>query len=151
MFGPAFYLFGCFVITMVLIGFYMMLRPVHMRNDSSSLKAAIPLFFMCAAAPYGRVEFLTSQYGPDLEPAIMDAFDGSEIEGEFQYYRVVSMSGEKARAIAVGLETADWGGTDRPVIAISLDKVGGEWEATSYYTVYSDRLQRDSSTFPPYR
>ena len=151
MFGLAFYLAGCFVVTLVVVGILMMLRPVHLRNDNGTLKAGIPLFLLCVAAPYGRVEYLTGQYGTEMESAIQEAFAGSEIDGELQFYRVVSVSGEHARAIAVGLETEGWGGTDRPVIAINLDKVGGSWEPTSYYTVYSDRLQRDSSTFPPYR
>lgn len=151
MFGLTFYLGGCLIAAFMLTGIWVTFKPIDHRDDMRSLRVGCLLFLVTALAPYTYTEILTNRHGQDLEPAIKAAFEESEIKGEFLYYKVVSFKENKARAIVVGLETEDWGGTDRPIVAISLEKYEDVWEATSYYTVYSNRLNRENSTFPPYR
>ena len=151
MFGFIFYLGGCLVLAFMLAGLYVTLKPINNRDDMGAMRLGAMLFLAIAIAPYAYTEILTNLHGPTLDPAIKRAYEESELQGDMQYYKVVAINENKARAIAVGLETEAWGGTDRPIVAIKLEKAGDAWEATSYYVMYSFRLNRENSTFPPYR
>ena len=82
---------------------------------------------------------------------IQDAYDGSEITGPLQYFRLVGYRPEKeATALVIGSERESWGGTDRPVLSVHLVKEGDSWKAESYKIVSCERLSKDGYTFPPY-
>ena len=68
----------------------------------------------------------------------------------FRSYKVLRCDGQHARVIAVSVEKSFWGGDERNVIAINLDKVGGHWEPVEYNWVTSDQRNADSVTLPPY-
>lgn len=151
MFGFIFYTGGCAIASGLLTFLWMTMKPIANRNDMNSLRNMAVLFVLLMAGPYVYTEYLTRTHGDEMLDAIHRGFDESEIDGEMVYYKVLSVRGDRARAIAVGLEKETWGGTDRPIVAVTLERTGGEWSPTSFYVVYSDRLGRENSTFPPYR
>jgi hypothetical protein len=150
MFGFAFYIGGCLVLAAVITLIYSMMRPIHSKGDSKSWKVLFLAFVMCITAPYGYVEVLTQAVGGPMKAAVQEGFSESGINGEMRYYRVVSYGNNSARVIAVAKETQDWGGTDRPIVAITLKKDAKGWKPDSFNVVYSDRLNKDRSTLPPY-
>jgi hypothetical protein len=127
------------------------MRSTKKRGDSTPF----PLIFTCLAltifGPFIYVEVLTKIVGKDMEAAVKKAYNDGPINGQFQYFRVLSAFGGKARALAIGEERASWGGTDRPIMSINLEKKGDKWKAVHYDLLYSDRLNRDSLVLPPYR
>lgn len=151
MFGYIFYLGGCLVAAFIVTGIWVTMKPINHRDDMRSLRMAIVLFIVTASTPYAYTEVLTRQHNDELKEATIQGFEASELHGEMLHFKVVAFEPNKARVIAVGYELEDWGGTDRPILAMTLEKLEGVWEATSYYVVYSNRLAREGTTFPPYR
>ncbi|MCO5296877.1 MAG: hypothetical protein M9921_08470 [Fimbriimonadaceae bacterium] len=151
MFGFIFYVGGCFIASGLITFLWMTMKPIANRNDMHSLRNMSILFVLLLGGPYAYTEYLTSAHGDEMHDAILKGFEESEIDGEIVYYKVLSVSGDRARAIAVGLEQETWGGTDRPIVAVTLERTAGEWEPSSFYVVYSDRLGRENYTFPPFR
>jgi hypothetical protein len=103
------------------------------------------------AGPFLFSEVLTATYGDEMRHAVKLAYNDSPISGPFQYFKVTSYTGSHATAIAIGEEQAAWGGTDRPILSVSLSKEGANWKADSYTVVYSNRLNKDGIDFPPYQ
>ena len=107
--------------------------------------------FITVFGPFLFVEANTKLFGKHMEKALKRAYNDGPINGKMQYYRITWYTPEHAQALIVGEEKAVWGGTDRPVMGVSLDKKGGEWKAVSYHVIYSDRLNKDGLVIPPYR
>lgn len=150
MFGFFFYLGGCFAASIVLTTLWVLTRPLHSKDELRSWRVLFGLFVICCVAPYGYVEGLTRYVGNGMKEVVEEGFEESGIRGDMRYYRVVSYNGTKARVIAVGVERQEWGGTDRPIVALTLLKEGKGWKTDSYNLVYSDRTGRDGTTLPPY-
>jgi hypothetical protein len=151
MFTLLFYTGVCVVIAGVLTVLSTVFRPIHKKGDSKPWYAMFAFFALVFSLPYIYTEGLTKLYGDKLKTAIIDVYDGSEIQGPMRYYRVVGYRPDKeATALVVGTEQESWGGTDRPVLSIHLVKEDGEWKADSYKIVCCQRLNKDGYTFPPY-
>jgi hypothetical protein len=150
MFGVAFYVGICLVIAGAVTLVHSLMRPVHSKGESKSWKVLFTVFVICLTGPYGYIEVLTRSVGKDLKRAVEEGYADSGIQGPLQYFKVISYSGNKARVVVVGTERESWGGTDRPVVALTLVKDGSGWHSDSFNVVYSDRLNKDRSTMPPY-
>ena len=150
MFGLAFYVGACLVVAALITLAHSMMRPIHSKGDSKSWKVLFVVFVICITGPYGYVETLTRVVGGNMKDAVADGFAESGLQGELQYYKVVSYAGDTARVIAVAEEKQGWGGSDRPVLAITVKRDGKDWRTDSFNVVYSDRLNKDRSTLPPY-
>ncbi|HWD41168.1 MAG TPA: hypothetical protein VG944_20130, partial [Fimbriimonas sp.] len=73
--------------------------------------------------PFMYTEALTKLYGKPMEHALKVVYDDANIDGPFQYYKVVSYNGKTASAYVVGLE--HYGGMDdRPILRVELTKDG---------------------------
>lgn len=151
MFGFIFYVGGCLIASGLVTFLWMTMKPIANRNDMHSMRNMAVLFLLMMGGPYAVTGYLTAAHGDEMQAAILRGFDESEIDGELLYYKVLSVRGNRARAIAVGLEEETWGGTDRPIVAVTLEREAGEWQPSSFYVVYSDRLGRENYTFPPFR
>lgn len=150
MLGLFFYAAGCVIASIVLTFIYSMFRTVGARDDYKSWRVMIIFFVLVLAAPYGYNEYLTRQIGPSLKDAVIEGLEDAEIDGTLNYYRVVRSKGDTCRIIAVVTENQDWGGTERPVVAITAKKENGQWKSESYLVVNSVSRNADSCTFPPY-
>ena len=106
---------------------------------------------LAMGGPFIYTETLTTAFGSQMRHAIKLSYNESEIQGPFQYFKITSFTGSHATAIAIGEEQEAWGGTDRPVVSISLSKEGSSWKADSYSVVCSNRLNKDGIIFPPYQ
>jgi hypothetical protein len=107
---------------------------------------------LAMGGPFAYVEVLTQMVGdPLFEKAIKQAYNDSPIQGPMQYYKVTTYSGTHATALVIGQEKQGWGGTDRPVIQVSLIKDGEKWKPESFKVVCSSRLNKDGLVFPPYQ
>ena len=127
-----------------------MSRPIQDKGESRSWRVLLAAFAICLTGPYGYVEVLTRGFSKPMTKAISEGYENSGVLGPMQYYKVVSYNGDSARVIAVGEEKQEWGGSDRPVIAMTLKREGDAWKPESYNVVYSDRLGKDRATLPPY-
>jgi hypothetical protein len=150
MFSLVLYVGGCLVVAAIVTLVHSMLRPIHSKGESKSWRVLFAVFVVCVSGPYCYVEVLTRSVGKPMKKAVEEGFADSGIRGDIEYYKVMSYSGDKARVIAVGLERQEWGGTDRPVIAMTLTKKGNDWEPQSFDVLFSTRLSKDRGTLPPY-
>ena len=150
MFGLTLYLGGCLIVAAVVTLIHSMMRPIHSKGEARSWRVLIAVFILCVTAPYGYVEALTRSVGNPMKKAVAQGFADSGIQGQMDYYKIVSYSGDTARVVAVGTERQEWGGTERPVVAMTVKKKGHSWEADSFNIVYSERRNRDRSTLPPF-
>lgn len=150
MFGGVFYAVGCFAAAMVLTFLYVMCRPVKARDELRSWRILLGLWIFVMAAPYGYVEVLTRTVGANMQDTVQDAMNQAGVKGDMSFYKVVQIKGDTARVIATATEKADWGGTDRAILAMTLIKTGDKWKTDSYTFVNSDGRNADGFTFPPY-
>ncbi len=121
------------------------------RSDKPQRMVLICLV-IAMGGPFAYVEVLTQAVGdPAMEHAIKACYHDSPIQGPMQYFKVTTYSGTHATALVVGEERQGWGGTDRPVIQVSLSKDGEKWKADSFKVVCSNRLNKDGLVFPPYQ
>ena len=152
MLGTIFYAIGCFVVAGILTTIIMMTRPIQDRGESRPWFTIIMLTVFVAAAPYLYIEALTKLFASKMQKGIVSGFDSADVSGPLKYYKVVWYTNDKATAIAVGEEKEAWGGTDRPLVAITLkhDKDSDDWKCDSYRLVYSSRMNKDGMSFPPY-
>jgi len=150
MLGLFFYVAGCVILAIGVTFIYSMFRSVQSRDEYKSWKALAIFFTLIFIAPYGYNEYLTRTVGTQMKEAVMDALFDAGINGELRYYRVVSSKKDTARVIAVVKEDQDWGGTERPVLAITVKKGPKGWKSDTYLVVNSVSRNADSYTFPPY-
>lgn len=150
MLGLFFYTAMCALASIVLTFLYSMMRSVQSRDEFKSWKVMVIFFALCFGGPYGYNEYLTRTVGADAKSAVADALYDAGIDGKISYYRVVSMKGQTARVIAVATENQDWGGTERPVVAVTIKRGPSGWKSDTYTVVNSLSRNADSYTFPPY-
>jgi len=150
MLGLFFYIVACFTAAVVLTFIYSMFRSVQSRDEYKSWRVMLVFFVLVLAAPYGYNEVLTRRAGNDLKEAVLEGLSDAGVDGELAYYRVVKQTGNTCRVIAVVTENQDWGGTERPVVAITAKKEGKGWKSDTYLVVNSISRNADSYTFPPY-
>lgn len=150
MLGLFFYIVACFTAAVVLTFIYSMFRSVQSRDEYKSWRVMLIFFVLVLAAPYGYNEVLTRRAGPNLKDAVLQGLNDAGIDGELAYYRVVKQSGNTCRIVAVVTESQDWGGTERPVVAITAKKDEKGWKSDTYLVVNSVSRNADSYTFPPY-
>lgn len=150
MFSMIFYVGACLVASFLLTVVVMMTRAIHTRDEVKSWRVMFWFLGLCLLGPYGYNEVLTRWQGPKMAKAIKAAYNATDIDGPFAYFKVTSYSGTKAKAIALGTEKQDWGGEDRPVVQVSLIKTDKGWKADSYLIVASTKRNKDGFLFPPY-
>jgi len=150
MVGAIIYIVSCAAIALVLTFIYAMLRPVKNRDELRSWRVMLIMYILTLAAPYGYSEVLTRLVGANMDVAVTHAIDDADISATLEYYRVLTYNGTSARVVAVARAKADWGGTDKPVLALSMTKQGNGWKTDSYRVISSDHLNQDGFTFPPY-
>jgi len=127
------------------------MRSTKKRGDSAPYFTIFACLFLTIGGPFLADEIMTRLWGKEMEPAINRAYLQGPITGKMVYYRVIWRMGDKAKVFAVGQEKVNWGGTDQPIMAIYLEYKNGKWAPTEYFLLYSDRENKDSIVFPPYR
>jgi len=150
MIGIIGYLMACFAVASVLTVLWAMFRPIRNRGEMRSWRVLVVLFFLICIAPYVYAEILTRGYGKPMETAVQTVIDDLGCDEGIKYYKVIRLMPKKARVIAVGIERASWGGTETPVVAITLIRNDDEWKVDEYNVVTSMDRNEDSMTFPPY-
>lgn len=139
-----------FAVAVVLTLLYSLFRPIKKHDDILSWRVLAVLYVLTLSAPYGYVEVMTRMHGAPMKAVVEETSYDATKEGELLFYKVLKCSGDKARVIAVNRETSFWGGKERSVMAINLEKNDGKWEAVEFNWVTSDQRNRDSVTLPPY-
>jgi len=150
MFGALFYTIGCFFIAGILTFVSQMFRPIQDKGESRPWRAFIVWMVLVLSAPYVYAEVLTRTVGTSMVKAIKEGYDSVDIRGDMQTYKVIWYTPNTAKVIVIGLEKVSWGGTDRPLAVLNLKKDGQTWKVDTYRLVYSDRLNKDGISFPPY-
>ncbi|MCC7434842.1 MAG: hypothetical protein IT363_09170 [Methanoregulaceae archaeon] len=150
MLGLFFYIAGCVIASIILTFIYSMFRSVQSRDEYKSWRVMAIFFVLVLSAPYGYNEYLTRSAGPDLKEAVLEGLSDAGVNGTLAYYRVVKRTADSCRIVAVMTEKQDWGGTERPVVAITAKKDAKGWHSDSYIVVNSISRNADSYTFPPY-
>lgn len=150
MIGVIGYLIGCFFVAVILTIIVAMFRPIKQHDDFRSWRVTLALLLLAVAGPYGYGEVMTRMHGAPMEPAVRQLVEDAEVRGELEYFKVLTFSDAGARVIAVANERSDWGGIERPVIAINMVKEDGEWVAKEYNFVNSFKRGKDSVSLPPY-
>jgi hypothetical protein len=139
-------LIGAFALTIV----YGLLRPISDRGELRSWRYTLLFFLICVIGPYGWAEMMTKMHGAGMEPAVHQVMDELKIQGELRFYRVLWFREGRARVVAVGEDRESWGGRERALFALTLQKKGDGWEALSYDVVNSTKRTADGFTMPPY-
>lgn len=150
MIGAIVYILGCVAASLVLTCLYVMFRPVSSRDELKSWRVMGVMFVVSMLMPYGYAEVMSRIVGGKMESAVKASLEDAGVKGDLQYFRVVLYTGSTARIVAVANEKADWGGSDRPILAITLKKDGEKWKSDSYRVVSSFNRGSDGFTFPPY-
>lgn len=149
--GIIVYLLACFAVAGVLTFLFVMMRPVNSRDELKSWRVLLTLYIVCLGLPYAWGEVLTRAVGDNMKSTVSKALDSAGIDGDLSYYRVIMYTGQSARVVAVAHEkTSDWGGSDKPVVAMTLVKDGSGWRTDSYRIINSFDQHLDGFTFPPY-
>jgi hypothetical protein len=140
-----------FAVAVVLTLLYSLFRPIKKHDEILSWRVLAVLYVITLFVPYGYIEAMTKFYGAPLKDAVAEtSFDATKEDSKLLYYKVLKCDGEKARVIAVNRERSFWGGFERSVMAINLEKSNGKWEAVEFNWVTSDQRNKDSVTLPPY-
>ncbi len=150
MLGLFFYTAGCVVLGMILTFIYSMLRSVQSRDEFKSWRVMLIFCVLTFAGPYLYDDILTRRFYVAMKDAVADGLSDAGVDGKLEFYRVVSMKGDTARLIAVATEHQDWGGTERPVVAMTLKRDAKGWHSDTFVVVNSVSRNADSYTFPPY-
>jgi hypothetical protein len=150
MLGVIVYLIAAFVVASLLTLVYVMMRPVNARDELKSWRVMLFSYLFVIAAPYAYSEIMTRLVGDPMKHAVNEALDDAEVGGDLKYFKVILYNGSTARVIAVTEGTADWGGTDKPVVAMTLAKEGQSWKVDSYRIVSSFKSGEDGFTLPPF-
>ena len=150
MLGMIGYLIAAFVVSIVITILFSLFRPIKRHDDFLSWRVLIIVYIFVIFIPYGYVEMITNKHGAPMADAVQLVVDAKTKQGKLDYYKIVKYQEGSARVIAVCVEKSKWGGDDRPILAMTLEKTEEGWEPTEYRFVYSDDRNRDSSTLPPY-
>lgn len=141
---------AAFAVAVVLTLLYSLFRPIKKHDDVLSWRVLAVLYLLTLFAPYGYVEALTYMYGNPMAAVVEETAGEATKAGRLQFFKVLSCKDDKARVIAVSKEVSFWGGDERSVMAINLEKVNGKWESVEFNWVTSDQRNKDSVTLPPY-
>lgn len=152
MFGVIAYVAIAFAIAAVISFLYIVTRPIHMRDEVKSWVVFGFVFAFALATPYVGFEVMTKQFGKEMKPAVQAALNDAGIEGDMKYFKVLLTDGKSATVMALAKESANWGGTDTPVVRIKLkkDEQKNKWKAESYVIVFSENRNKDGLVIPPY-
>jgi len=150
MFGVILYIGACSAVAGAITFLWVITRPIHTRDEMRSWRVFGALMIIALSLPYGVFEALTGYVGKELDKGVEEAMMLEGIEGELRYYRVLWYDGHTAYVTAVGSEPSSWGGEDRPVLRITLEKTPKGWTATYAKVIYSDNRNKDGVVFPPY-
>src|SRR5579871_2991008 len=109
MFTLLFYTGVCAALAGIMTVVSTVFRPIHKKGDSKPWYAMFAFFVVIFAIPYVYTEGLTKLYGGKMKAAIVDAYDGSEIQGQMHYFRIIGYRPEKeATALVIGSEKESW-------------------------------------------
>lgn len=120
------------------------------------------LFSLLAAwsAPFLFVEFQTRRTGHQFKAVIHEYFESNDcpLYGSIAYFKVLYANDSTAYVYLVAKEPQDWGGTDKPLMKLKIQKIPSEtqkskmtWHIVKDDVLRSDRLQKDSIVWPPYQ
>ncbi|MEZ0325547.1 MAG: hypothetical protein ACAH95_06555 [Fimbriimonas sp.] len=151
MLGKLIYLVISVFAGFILSFFWLTFRSTKKRGDHAPYWTISICLLLTTIGPFIFVEALTKVFGKDMEAAIKRAYMEGPIDGKLQYYKIRWYTGSSASALAVGEERANWGGTDRPIMSINLEKKNGKWDFSSYKLLYSNSKNKDSLVMPPYQ
>jgi hypothetical protein len=141
---------AAFAVAVVLTLLYSLFRPIKKHDEILSWRVLAVLYVLTLVAPYSYVEFMTRWKGAPMKQAVEDTVYESTKDGDLLFYKVLKCDDSKARVIAVSKERSFWGGDERSVMAINMEKNSGKWEAVEFNWVTSDQRNKDSVTLPPY-
>lgn len=150
MIGSIGYFLAALVIAALISGFWVSLRPIQNRGDVNHWPAFFVSLLLVAGGPYLWVEALSRQRGAEMQDAVASVLESEKVNEGLRYFRVVSMRGDRARVVAVGLERETTGFTERPVFAITLVRGDDGWEVEDYTVVHSLSRNADGASLPPY-
>jgi len=150
MLGSLAYLGLCFLVAALLTVLWALTRPIRDKGESRPWRVLLGLWIVMTAAPYAWAEVLTKVYGEPMQETVEAVLAELKINRGLKFYRVITCNGTTARVIAVGEEDVAWGSTERPVVAMTLQKNGDDWEAVEWNVVFSIDRNEDSTSLPPY-
>lgn len=150
MLGMIAYLIVCAVAAMILTVMFAMIRPIKRMDDFLSWRVMAWMYLLTVFGPYAYIEVMTRQFGKGMSSVVLEVMQDTSDSNEVHYFKVMKYSNNTARVIAVGEEPTGWGGTERPLIAMTLHRKDGVWVPDEYNFVVSDKRGFDSSTLPPY-
>jgi hypothetical protein len=139
-----------FAVAIVLTLVYSLFRPIKKHDEILSWRVLAVLYLITLFTPYGYILVLTHMYATPMEPAVRELSGEVTKQGKFEYFRVLYCRKDKARVIAVNTELSSWGGHERSVMGINMEKVDGKWEAAEFNWITSDQRNRDSVSLPPF-
>jgi hypothetical protein len=139
-----------FAVAIVLTLVYSLFRPIKKHDEILSWRVLAVLYLITLFSPYGYILVLTHLYATPMETAVRDLSSEVTKQGKFEYFRILSYRHDKARVIAVNTELSSWGGHERSVMGINMEKVDGKWEAVEFNWITSDQRNRDSVSLPPF-
>lgn len=143
----------CFLGAIATTTAWVVLRPMRVRHETNSPATLVVTFVMFLTGPFIYTESLTRLHADELESAVTEAYETDvPILGEMQYFRVIRYDPDRATVFVVGEEMEEWGGTDRCIARLILERDGSqEWRTSEYSVYHSARLGKDSLVLPPYR
>ena len=139
-----------FAVAIVLTLVYSLFRPIKKHDEILSWRVLAVLYLVTLFTPYGYILVLTHMYATPMESAVRELSGEVTKQGKFEYFRVLYCREDKARVIAVNTELSSWGGHERSVMGINMEKVDGKWEAAEFNWITSDQRNRDSVSLPPF-
>jgi hypothetical protein len=139
-----------FAVAIVLTLVYSLFRPIKKHDEILSWRVLAVLYLVTLFTPYGYILVLTHMYATPMESAVRELSGEVTKQGKFEYFRVLYCRKDKARVIAVNTELSSWGGHERSVMGINMEKVDGKWEAAEFNWITSDQRNRDSVSLPPF-
>ena len=130
------------------------------KPEFSFWKAIVGGLLITWVGHFAYFEVLTKMHKDEIMPAAQDFFESSDcpLKGTLKYVKVLYQNDKVSYSYLVGNEPQDWGGTDNPVIRLTMkkstakpnDKLHG-WEVTKAELIRSDRLNKDGLVWPPYQ
>lgn len=130
------------------------------KPDFAFWKAIVGALTITWAGPFAYFEVITKMHLTDVKPVVEDFFESSDcpLKGTIKYIKVLHQTEKVSYVYLVGNEPQEWGGTDAPVLKITLKKQNGKssnkfhgWEVYKFQIMRSDRLQKDNLVWPPYQ